>query len=371
MRVRLDKIASSTRNVELHRDVVVGGNIPAEAGVVIAARVLDNKATYNNVEDTHGRMMRIQKGDIIAGVLGSRQALRGYAGIVPPRVDAGDTLHLLNLGGVIGLCNSANPELGPPCRVEVLGAVQSFPELGRRVGRPASIFPGHIPLAETLPAEMPPVVLVAGTCMHAGKTAASCLLIREASQRGMKVSAAKVTGVALRSDTLEMRDHGAGEVVTFCDAGFPSTDGIDTAPIAKGCLRALQADNPDLIIVELGDGLLGSYGVREILDDPSIQSLTGTLVIAATDPVAAWGGSELLSQTGWYPSVITGPATDNSSGVDRIEELCALRAINARKDPAAFAGAILEAIEGSILGSPIQRTNSARPSKPLAAGLSS
>jgi hypothetical protein len=351
MRVRLDKIASCTRNVELHRNVVVGAPIPAVPGTVLAVRILDNKATYNKVEDIHGRMMGIQRGDIVAGVLGSRQALRGYAGIVPSSVEVGDTLHLLNLGGVIGLCNSANPELGPPCRVEVLGAIQRFPELGRRVGVPASIFPGTVSLADNLPAEMPPVILVAGTCMHAGKTAASCLLIREASQRGLTIAAAKVTGVALRNDTLEMRDHGASEAITFCDVGFPSTDGMDTAPIAKGCLSALQANKPDLILIELGDGLLGSYGVKEILDDPEIRALTGTLVIAATDPVAAWGGTQLLAQTGWRPSVITGPATDNSSGVDRIEELCPLRAINARKDPALFASTVLDSLVGSILGS--------------------
>jgi len=351
MRVRLDKIASCTRNVELHRDVVVGAPIPAVPGTVLAVRILDNKATYNKVEDTHGRMMGIQKGDIVAGVLGSRQALRGYAGVVPSSVEVGDTLHLLNLGGVIGLCNSANPDLGPPCRVEVLGAIHRFPELGRRVGVSASIFPGPVSLADNLPAEMPPVILVAGTCMHAGKTAASCMLIREASQRGLTIAAAKVTGVALRNDTLEMRDHGASEVITFCDAGFPSTDGMDTAPIAKGCLSALQANKPDLILIELGDGLLGSYGVKEILGDPEIRSLAGTLVIAATDPVAAWGGTQLLAQTGWRPSVITGPATDNSSGVDRIEELCPLRAINARKDPALFASTVLDSLVGSILGS--------------------
>ena len=34
--------------------------------------------------------------------------------------------------------------------VEVLGAIQQFPELGRRVGIPASIFPGPVALAEAL-----------------------------------------------------------------------------------------------------------------------------------------------------------------------------------------------------------------------------
>jgi hypothetical protein len=63
MRIRLDKIASCTRNVGLFRDVTLGSEIPAEAGVVIAVRVLDNKSSYNHVEDAHGRMMRVQAGD--------------------------------------------------------------------------------------------------------------------------------------------------------------------------------------------------------------------------------------------------------------------------------------------------------------------
>ena len=134
MRLRLDKIASSTRNAELHRDVVIGMQIPAEHGAVIAVRVLDEKRTYNQIEDTGGRMMTFHRGDIIAGVLGSRAALRGYTGEVPDSVAIGDVLHLLNLGGVIGHCTSFSPEVGPPARVKVLGAVMRFSELGRRVG---------------------------------------------------------------------------------------------------------------------------------------------------------------------------------------------------------------------------------------------
>jgi len=350
MRVRLDKVASSTRNVPLHRDVIVGAPIPAAAGTVVAVRVLASKSTYNTVEDLHGRMVRVQAGDVVAGVLGSRQALRGYAGEVPEAVEPGDTLHLLNLGGVIGRCTSTNPEFGPPCRVEVLGAVQHFPELGRRVGVPATIFPGPVALAETLPADLPPVLLVAGTCMHAGKTAAACLLIREATARGLKVAATKVTGVALRRDSLEMLDHGAVAALTFCDAGLPSTAGVETPAVAKGCLAALAAERPDLIVVELGDGLLGSYGVAEILADPEIRGLRGALLLAATDPVAAWGGVQLLAETGWRPAAVTGPATDNISGSGRIEALCSLPAVNARSGPARLAETVLAALEDSVLG---------------------
>ncbi len=350
MRIRLDKIASSTRNVDLHRDVVVGAPVPAESGVVVAVRVLDDKSTYNTVEDPHGRMVRVHKGDVVAGVLGAREALRGYAGEVPKAVAPGDELHLLNLGGVIGRCTSANSDIGPPCRVELLGAVQHFPELGRRVGVAARIFPGPVALADELPAGMPPIVLVAGTCMHAGKTAAASLLIRAATARGLRVAATKVTGVALRRDSLEMRDHGAFTAVTFCDAGIASTTGVATERVAKGCIAAVAAESPDLIVVELGDGLLGNYGVADVLADEAVRACRGALVLCATDPVAAWGGVELLAQTDWRPAVVTGPATDNTSGTDRIEELCGLPAINARGATERFSDVVLDALDGPVRG---------------------
>lgn len=352
MRVRLDKLASSTRNAKLHRDVIVGTPIPAVAGTVVAVRVLDTKATYNSVEDVHGRMMRIQKGDVLAGVLGARDALRGYAGEVPEAIAPGDVLHLLNLGGVIGLCTSVNPDVGPPCRVEVLGAVMTFPELGRRVGVPAAISPGPIAPRDDLPADLPPLILVAGSCMHAGKTAAACMLIREATARGLTVTACKVTGVALRRDSLEMQDHGATEAVTFVDTGIPSTaamTGTEVAEVARGCIAAV-ANGADVVVVELGDGLLGRYGVDVILRDPVLQAQRGALVFAANDPVAAWGGVGWLAQGGWTPIAVTGPATDNAAGSSRITELTGVAAINARSRASELADVVLGALEGPVTG---------------------
>ncbi|TVQ90745.1 MAG: hypothetical protein EA397_11740 [Deltaproteobacteria bacterium] len=340
MRIRLDKIASCTANARVQRRVVLGPDIPARPGTVIAVRVLDEKRTYNQVEDLHGRLMTVHRGDVVAGVLGKREALRGYAGEVPESVRPGDILHLLNLGGVIGRCTSVSPQVGPPCRVEVLGVVLAFPELGRRVGAPASIDPGPVKPAATLD-PLPPMVLLVGSCMHAGKTAAACALVREATDRGLTVGVAKVTGVALRRDVLEMLDHGATFATTFADAGLPSTCEGEVVPVARGCMNHVAKQRPDLMVVELGDGLMGRYGVRDILNDPQIRAATGAVILSATDPVAAWGGDLLLREIGLQSTVITGPATDNDSGrcaiLDRVEAVVA----NARTQPSLLADAVL------------------------------
>src|SRR5512143_1913096 len=133
-RIRLDRISSSTRNAHLATEVIVGDEIVAAEGYVLAVRILHDKSSYNTVEDLSGRMVSLRAGDILAGTLGHRRALRGYAGVVPSTVAVGDTIEVLNLGGILGRCTSVNPEIGPPFKAEVLGAILTFPELGDRIG---------------------------------------------------------------------------------------------------------------------------------------------------------------------------------------------------------------------------------------------
>ncbi len=126
-RVKLDRIASSTRNARLATDVIVGDDIVARESYILAVRILDDKSSYNTVEDLAGRMVSLRAGDVLAGTLGSRRALRGYAGDVPEQVAVGDVINVLNLGGILGRCTSSNPDIGPPFRAEVLGAILAFP----------------------------------------------------------------------------------------------------------------------------------------------------------------------------------------------------------------------------------------------------
>ena len=206
-------------------------------------------------------MARIIKGDIIAGVLGERQALKGYVGAIPAHIAAGDILHVLNMGGVIGLCSSANADLGQPLRVRVLGVALID-------GEPANIAQGAVPWQTSL-ARSAPLILISGTCMNAGKTTAACEIIRVLRGRGYRIAAAKLAGVATQRDLLNMQDHGAAAALSFSDAGLPSTTHTDNCivPAAKGILAALTATAPDAILVEFGDGIMGHYGVDLLLKD--------------------------------------------------------------------------------------------------------
>lgn len=344
-----DKIASVAQSCGLTPEIRLGADIPAEEGVVVAVEVLNEKTTYNQLELSSGRMAVIQQGDVVVGALGHRRALFGYSGSIPDSVRPGDTLQLLNLGGVIGTCESADPVRGAPYQCRVLGAVLHFPYLGERIGVPARVGNAELQRNSKLDTKGIPVIAVAGTCMDAGKTVAACAIISRLRHKGLVVDAFKATGVSARRDILAMEDAGARETRIFTDLGVVATTSHNGPDLVKTMLNDLAQAKPDAIVFELGDGLLGAYGVEAILADRSIRDALTAVVLSANDPVAAWGGVTLLrDRFGIEPTVVTGPATDNTVGINIIKEQLAVDAANARTSGATLGDIVHEHIHERI-----------------------
>jgi hypothetical protein len=326
----VDKIASVALARDLGREIRIASDIPCEEGVLLAVEVLNNKSRYNTLELTSGRMAQVKRGDIIVGALGHRKALFGYSGHLPERLNPGDVLQMLNLGGVLGVCDSINPTHGAPFDCRVLGVVLEFPYLGQRIGVPAKV--GTQSLVGTPPLNVGhvPIVALAGTCMNSGKTAAACAVISRFRHNGLNVDAFKATGVALRRDVLAMEDAGARNTGIFTDLGIVATTSKNAPALTRRLLSMLGQHRPDVIVFELGDGLLGAYGVEAILHDAEIRSALTAVVLCANDPVGAWGGAKLLREEFQIePMVVTGPATDNQVGIEIIKDRSGLPAINA------------------------------------------
>lgn len=326
----VDKIASVAQHNALGAELRLSPDIPCEEGVLVAARVLNNKSRYNQLELTSGRMATVNQGDVIVGALGHRKALRGYSGHLPSKLMPGDIIQILNVGGVLGLCDSANPDVGPPFDCEVLGTVLSFPYLGERIGVPARAGAESLADNGALQTHDVPVIAMAGTCMDSGKTAAACAIVGRLRHLGFNVAACKATGVSLRRDVLAMEDAGASETMIFSDFGIVTTTAVNGPALTRALLSSLAKKRPDVIVLELGDGLLGAYGVEAILSDQAIRNALTAVVLCANDPVSAWGGAKILrEQFDIEPAVVTGPATDNDVGIQQIDERVSLPAINA------------------------------------------
>lgn len=337
----VDKVASVAQHSNLGNELRLSTDIPCEEGVLLAVRVLNNKTRYNQLELTSGRMATVNQGDIVVGALGHRKALLGYSGHLPARLAVGESVQLLNIGGVLGICDSANPDVGAPFDCEVLGTVLHFPYLGERIGVPARVGSHKLDDASELDTRGVPVIALAGTCMDSGKTAAACAIVSRLRHLGFAVAGCKATGVSLRRDILAMEDAGAQDTMIFSDLGIVTTTAENGPALTRSLLSSLAEAAPDVIVVELGDGLLGAYGVEAILSDARIRSALTAVILCANDPVAAWGGTKILrEQYEIEPAVVTGPATDNAVGIDQIRQRLSLPAINAMTNGVALGDAV-------------------------------
>src|SRR6201991_5044274 len=339
----VDKIASITQACGLSHKLRIAPEIPCEEGLVLVVEILTNKANYNTLELTSGRMAKVVRGDIVVGALGHRKALFGYSGHIPESVKPGDIVQMLNIGGVIGMCDSVNPDKGKPFDCRVLGVALHFPYLGERIGVPARVGSARLDFNAKLDTRGVPVVALAGTCMEAGKTAAACAIVSRMRHRGLVVDAFKATGVSLRRDILAMEDAGARKSLIFTDLGIVTTTRANGPALTRTMLTELAAGKPDAIVFELGDGILGTYGVDSILECTDIRSALTGVILSANDPVAAWGGVKLLRERfGVEPCVVTGPSTDNSVGIDIIKKQLGVQAFNAMSAGAALGDCVME-----------------------------
>jgi hypothetical protein len=242
------------------------------------------------------------------------------------------------MGGVMGLCTGHHSSLGDAIKLEVIGLVCD------EAGRVQNIADAALAPRTTL-GESAPIVMIAGTSMNSGKTYAATELIKQATRAGLRVAAGKLSGVACLRDTLNMADHGAVTTASFLDCGLPSTvDIADLAPSAKAIVARLNEAHPDLIVIELGDGILGGYSVDTVLADHELLDATAALVFCASDYVGAWGGIELLRRRGVEVDVISGSVTDSKMGEDYIRTQFDVPAANARREGGALFEIVMDRV---------------------------
>lgn len=337
--IDVDKIGSVTSPLGVGRRVAVSdGREKPSVGDVVAVRTLSESVTYGNLELPSGRLAKINRNDILLGVLGRRRALKGFVGDVPDSIRVGDRLHLLNMGGVIGVCKGHHSSLSDAIELEVVGIACSDD------GKVLNISDRSLPAASSLHSSAP-IVLVAGTCMNSGKTVAATEIIRQAANSGLRVAGAKLSGIACLRDTLHMQDHGAVATASFLDCGLPSTVDHDDLPaIAKGIFNHLNSFSPDIIVAELGDGIVGGYSVDSVLNDLDIKPAINSLVFCASDYVGVIGGAAVLREIGLNIDVVAGSVTDSQMGEDFVEQKFKIRAGNARRDGQRLFSLIRESI---------------------------
>ncbi|OGE26413.1 hypothetical protein A3C26_01640 [Candidatus Daviesbacteria bacterium RIFCSPHIGHO2_02_FULL_39_12] len=316
-KIKLDKISSVFKNVNLPTEVLIDNKIVSEEGTIIVVQAGDNLGKMDAFEFVDGRLGKLIKGDVIPGVLGYRKAPVEFAGIVPKKIMVGDELSFLCEGGLIGEISGIYEAWGKPMKVKVLGAMINTD------GKPMNLKYYALPQVKSSPKRIPIICFLA-TRMDSGKTTLACKIAHHFKQLGKRIVAIKPTGVSYMQDPYKLMDNGVEQVFDFTDMGLPSTCGPDANTIIKltqNLLNHAKITNPDLILMEFGEGILGEYHVMDILKSKPLRDQISFVVLAANDFTGIYGAREILKkQCKMDIDLITGPIANSHLGVELIKK---------------------------------------------------
>ena len=256
---------------------------------------------HAKLELPQGRRSQLYKGDEIVVTYANRYAPDQFEAEVPD--DLGEC-HLVAAGGIAARMLSKNAKTRNPTRIRPLGLLADLH------GRRLNVNDWRID-SGPFPKPLPPVIVVAGTAMNAGKTTAAARLIRGLVRAGKRVGAAKVTGTGAGGDYWQMMDAGACEVVDFTDAGYASTYQLPAQEIEKVFLRLLShlgSLKTDVIVVEVADGVLQAE-TAALLASQGFSYYCDKLIFAASDAMGAVAGVQWLQSKGLNVHAVSGALT--------------------------------------------------------------
>jgi hypothetical protein len=291
-------------------------------GDYIVGRVTGRPSALYKIELRNGRMVDVLDGDLVVGALGDRAATLEGVGSWEA-IGSDGAFHALTGAGLFGLATSTSLLLPTLMSLQYMGHVE-------RDGRPVRMADFVPPVAD-LPLKAP-VILLVGTSMSAGKTTAGRMIIHELKKHGLRIAGAKFTGAARYRDILTYQDAGADAIVDFVDAGLPST--VVPKKTFKQALRYLisrvAALEPDVLVVEAGASPLEPYNGEAAID--ALHKQVRMVCLSASDPYSVVG---VQTAFGLMPDLITGPATNTTAGVELVEKLTGIQAMNLM-DPSAL-----------------------------------
>lgn len=310
--------SSLTRISDLpERPFYVGGLPRREwaTGDYVVGEVVSPPNRLSRIELTSGRMVEVVEGDMLVGAFGVRyatlEAVGGWQGIGRDRL-----MDALTGAGLFGKATSRSTLMAPLLSLVYKGHVldtggkSTMRDYVRDVGEREFGLP---------------VVLLVGTSMSAGKTASAKVIVRLLGEAGLSVVGAKLAGAGRYRDILSMRDAGAEYIFDFVDAGLPSTvvPEREYRRALRYLLRRIAATDADVLVAEVGASPLEPYNGDSAIDE--IGPHVRCCVLSASDPYAVAG---VINAFGKRPDLVTGVATSTSAGIELIEKLSGIRALN-------------------------------------------
>ncbi len=309
LEVGVDVRSSATRRIDLaaiqKADPEYGSSL--EVGDVVLARV-KTLGRHRAIELFDGVEHTIAPGEVAAVVVGRRYATDEFHGEIPVELSEGGTLHLLNVGGVVGRVKRSTSTVSDPTTLTYVGSAVDLR------GKKLSTFDSPISRRyfDKKGLHDSDVLLVIGSGMEVGKTASASKAIEIISGMGCSAGGAKLTGTSRMKDLLRMRNSGAKDIVDFLDAGYPSTFGCSRSELEGifGILLGFLAGRDiNIVVMEVADGVF-QRETEEVLSSRKIMERVKLVIAAAPDSMAAYGMLRYLSDIfGVVPDFVSGVIT--------------------------------------------------------------
>ncbi|MEK7633451.1 MAG: hypothetical protein AAB437_01255 [Patescibacteria group bacterium] len=314
-KIKLDKIPYLFKNINLPYEVFISNKIAPIEGSIIVVKALENEGKKDDFDFANGRLGKVVKGDIFPGILGSRKAVVEFAGYIPSNVDIGNELYLVCESGLIGQISGVYESWGKPMKVKVLGSIVD------KDRNQLNLKNYSLPKIKNNKNIL--IIAFIGTRMDCGKTTMACKIALGLKNAGKKIVAIKPTGVAFSQDLYKLKEYGAFEVLDFVDMGLPSTCNGNHKEIissTENLINHAKSFEPDFILMEFGDSLLGAYHVKDILNYLPIKQQIKFLILAANDLLGVEGAKTILKKYQLKIDLVTGPIANSEIGIDLIKK---------------------------------------------------
>ena len=262
-----------------------------------------------------GRPTEPMMGDHVVGAFGIRAATLEITGHWESIED--DRMHALTAAGLIGKSTSVSTFVQSPLQLRYVGHCV-------RDGKKVTM-DDFVSSAKSDVEYNRPTVMLIGTSMSSGKTTSAKVIIRQLVRNGLRVAGVKLTGAGRLRDTLAMRDAGAELIMDFVDVGLPSSvcPREEYFERIKPLLSRLESAKPDVVVVEAGASPVEPYNGDSLLE--LISDKVCFTVLCASDPYAVIGVQQGF---GYKPDLVAGLCTSTNAGVEVIEKMSGVRALN-------------------------------------------
>ncbi len=315
-RLRQAKWAYTTRRVEQKQKFsLLSGDLSPNPGDLLLAEVVE-LGQHKRLELVTSRRATLFEGDEIVVAYGNRYAPDQFEGVLPAALG---NCRLVAAGGVAARLLNRHQNVRSATRIKPLGLLADSD--GQRI----NLCDYRLQRCESLP-KKPLVLVVAGTSMNSGKTTACANLVKGLARRKIKVAAAKFTGTGAGADYRTLVDAGAEPVFDFLDAGYVSTYRLDRTELLDVVMTLggeLVASQPEVIIIEVADGLLQRETARLFATGEFTDWIDGVL-FAANDALGAQAGVAWLTARQLPVIGITGVLTSSPLARREAEEVTGL-----------------------------------------------